>query len=223
MKVCVSCSIEKDISDFEKNRKKCNKCRSKDRMGWHLKNIVRSKELRSQSARRRNLAIKIKVLTHYSNGSLKCRCCSVSELYFLALDHVNGGGTKHRKAVSNIYRKLCKQGFPPGYHVLCFNCNTGRYFNGGVCPHKKPSDESIKARVGKLGSSSMKLTVDGETRSVREWAAIKNVLAHTIYYRLKRGIVPSIAIDPSARLQRGSKSCVAGCQCGRHRIVFARP
>jgi hypothetical protein len=29
-----------------------------------------------------------------------------------------------------------KQGFPDGFQTLCFNCNVGKYKNGGVCPHQ---------------------------------------------------------------------------------------
>jgi hypothetical protein len=35
---------------------------------------------------------------------------------------------------------LKKRGYPPGYRVLCFNCNRGRYLNGGVCPHEIERD-----------------------------------------------------------------------------------
>jgi hypothetical protein len=68
-----------------------------------------------------------------------CKCCGESNKLFLSIDHVNGGGTKHRKLVGGsqpIYRDIKKQGFPQDeYQLLCFNCNLGRERNDGLCPH----------------------------------------------------------------------------------------
>ena len=74
-----------------------------------------------------------------------CSCCQESALEFLTIDHVDGNGAAHRKATFNharagghkIYRWLIKNNYPSGFQVLCFNCNIGRYHNGGECPHKR--------------------------------------------------------------------------------------
>jgi hypothetical protein len=83
--------------------------------------------------------IKQEVFKHYGNGS--CSCCGESISKFLTLDHINGGGNKHRKQAGTggygIYRWLRNNGFPEGYQVLCFNCNCARALNNGVCPHKE--------------------------------------------------------------------------------------
>jgi hypothetical protein len=46
---------------------------------------------------------------------------------FLVVDHINGEGNKHRKAIGrtglNFYRWLRTSGYPPGFRVLCHNCN----------------------------------------------------------------------------------------------------
>ena len=34
-----------------------------------------------------------------------------------------------------LYRDLKKAGYPAGYQVLCFNCNSSKHFGGGVCAH----------------------------------------------------------------------------------------
>jgi hypothetical protein len=77
-------------------------------------------------------------------GGVLCVCCGVTELVFLTLDHVHGGGTKRRVKIRaegsrNIYEYLRKKGYPkrPKLQVLCWNCNCGRDKNGGVCPHKE--------------------------------------------------------------------------------------
>lgn len=72
----------------------------------------------------------------------RCACCSETELTFLTIDHVHNNGAAHRRALSQgrgghvIHALLKKTGYPDGYQVLCFNCNDGRYFNGGRCPHE---------------------------------------------------------------------------------------
>jgi hypothetical protein len=81
--------------------------------------------------------IKAEVYSHY--GSV-CACCGESELLFLTLDHINGGGFQHRKTVGGglaILYDIKKRGFPPEFQVLCFNCNQGRQLNGGICPHRE--------------------------------------------------------------------------------------
>ncbi len=70
--------------------------------------------------------IKGEVLAHYGNGMLVCVVCGENSLPCLSIDHVAGGGKKHRRQASirgnNIYGWLRKQGFPSGYQTLCMNC-----------------------------------------------------------------------------------------------------
>ncbi len=72
-------------------------------------------------------------------GGYRCACCGEGEPMFLTLDHINNGGTRHRRRVSNIkiFFDLRRRGYPPGLQALCANCNQGRYRNGGDCPHVK--------------------------------------------------------------------------------------
>lgn len=65
------------------------------------------------------------VLTHYGpNGHLGC-CwteCQVVDIDMLSLDHINGGGTEHRKkAVGGVYRDVVRRDFPTGFQTLCYN------------------------------------------------------------------------------------------------------
>jgi hypothetical protein len=81
---------------------------------------------------------RMKALSHYSGGTLRCDCCSENKLEFLVLDHVGGGGMKHRRLVGgggqSVYYDLKRRKFPSGFRVLCSNCNAslGAY---GYCPH----------------------------------------------------------------------------------------
>ena len=78
--------------------------------------------------------IRIEVLTHYGNGELRCvnPNCLVSggctDIRALQLDHINGGGCKHRREIRgsggiNLYRWLQENNYPEGYQTLCANCN----------------------------------------------------------------------------------------------------
>lgn len=68
-----------------------------------------------------------RVLEHYSDGNLRCAHCGVDHYPFLSLDHVEGGGKKHHRQLSAsgdaIETWLIRNDFPPGYQVLCCNCN----------------------------------------------------------------------------------------------------
>jgi len=79
--------------------------------------------------------LKRKVFDHYGR---KCECCGETHKEFLSIDHINGGGTKHRKEIlkgGNLYSWLVANNFPEGFRVLCHNCNfaIGHY---GYCPHQ---------------------------------------------------------------------------------------
>lgn len=77
------------------------------------------------------------VLDHY--GSI-CACCGENRIEFLTIDHINGGGHRHRQELKrrgkNFLFWLIKNNFPDGYRVLCMNCNfsLGMF---GYCPHKQ--------------------------------------------------------------------------------------
>lgn len=73
-------------------------------------------------------------------GGFICACCGETEVKFLTLDHANNDGAKHRKEIGSrgagIFKWLRDHKYPPGFQVLCFNCNCGKARNNGICPHK---------------------------------------------------------------------------------------
>ena len=82
------------------------------------------------------------VLTHYGKGILACLCCGETIEQFLTLDHINGGGNKMRKLYPRmrawmLLQWLRSHNYPKGYQTLCWNCNSGRSSNNGICPHKE--------------------------------------------------------------------------------------
>ena len=93
-----------------------------------------SERLRSLA---RNKQEKKDVLDAYG---CKCVCCGEKEITFLTIDHIHGNGNNERRSLGiqggvAFYRFLRKSDYPKGYQVLCFNCNSGKHLNGGICPH----------------------------------------------------------------------------------------
>jgi len=94
--------------------------------------------------RQQQLARKLKCIKYYGT---KCKCCTEQTVMFLTIDHINGNGNSHRRKIggnsgkkpyanSKIYSWLIRNKFPVGYQAMCFNCNRGKWMNGGICPHK---------------------------------------------------------------------------------------
>lgn len=81
--------------------------------------------------------IRLRILIHYGGSPPKCKCCGESQLEFLSLDHINGGGSKERRIYgSKLAYSLIRRGFPKGYQILCHNCNQAKGYYG-KCPHRK--------------------------------------------------------------------------------------
>jgi hypothetical protein len=114
--------------DPEKFRKRCRDAYSRNRikvLEYH---------------RKVHEGLRTAVLTHYSGTPPHCQCpdCNETNVLFLTIDHIHGGGHKHRQQIGsrNLYKWLIKNNFPDGFQVLCFNCNCGKNRNHGICPHK---------------------------------------------------------------------------------------
>lgn len=145
---CISCNQYKELRLFEGTRKKCRKCRShshyKNRktdpdyvqkhklsLAKYRRNIGDQEFLRRKNVARRRQ--RERIIEHYGN---ECACCGEATYEFLAIDHINGGGAKHRRTLKSrsIYEWLIANNLPEGFRVLCHNCNMahGCY---GYCPH----------------------------------------------------------------------------------------
>ena len=126
----------------------------------------------------RNLRDRVRAFTHYGGKEgIKCACCGEDEFTFLSLDHVNGNGNTERAKLfgdrfqggHHIYRNLRVSGYPPGYQVLCMNCQVGRRDNGGVCPHQTgriTANELLVAFTAlRVGDGNTSLTESDEYRT----------------------------------------------------------
>lgn len=101
----------------------------------HKRHCAKCYEEHQASARKNYLILRDEVFAAY--GGYICACCGEPEKAFLTIDHIDGGGNKHRKEVgqSNVYRWLKQHDYPPGFQVLCMNCQWGKR-NCGICPHQ---------------------------------------------------------------------------------------
>lgn len=78
------------------------------------------------------------IYDHYGNV---CACCGETEPLFLTIDHMNGRagepshGRTHTLRGTTMLRQIIRE-WPDDIQILCFNCNSGRERNGGICPHK---------------------------------------------------------------------------------------
>lgn len=106
---------------------------------WAKQNPERVKELRYRTRD------KLRSDVLYAYGG-KCACCGEQTRQFLSIDHINGGGRTHRKQINALtaqafYTWLRKNKYPPGFQVLCHNCNCAKGYYG-VCPHENAAGKS---------------------------------------------------------------------------------
>ena len=161
--VCSKCGKEKALKDFSgrwsKRSKKyyyswCKECAAKWHREYYSKPENRKKRLERQVKYRKKNREKIKqarlkwyrkmredVFRAYGGKNPKCACCEESEMKFLAIDHINGGGNKDRRENKkqglggSFYLWLKRNNYPKGFQVLCHNCNMAKGFYG-KCPHE---------------------------------------------------------------------------------------
>jgi hypothetical protein len=176
-KICVKCGEEKDIELFGKSADRkdgrqvyCKKCRGKYstsnrenlatyhkkyRTGFSYEKWSKNyREVNKERFKVRNkeYRLKMRMMAFEKYGGAICSCCGEKEIAFLALDHIDGGGTQQRKILkggSAIYHWVYKNNYPEGFRVLCHNCNWGIHVNNGICPHKRV-DRKIEEKEFKI-------------------------------------------------------------------------
>ena len=122
----------------------CGHCKYRPaRAGFSL--CERCVPQQAKSSKKYHLRIRQDAFNAY--GGPQCACCGTLVDQFLTLDHIDGGGAAHRAKLRGdskrtdgggglkLYLHLKRMGYPPGFQVLCMNCNfaKGKY---GRCPHE---------------------------------------------------------------------------------------
>ncbi len=110
-KHCSNCDEWKKLSDFHKVKSKPHG------VSIYCKACTKDKD------KERNLLLREKVINHY--GGHECVNCDETFKEVLVLDHMNGGGEQERKTYrgNSLFYKLKREGYPPGYQVMCLHCN----------------------------------------------------------------------------------------------------
>jgi len=120
-------------------------------------NQKRQRPMRREYEKARYDRVRREVLDHYGPS---CACCGETEIAFLTIHHINGGGNTHRRQIFKgghgpFYPWLKARGFPAGYQTLCQNCNVAIH-KLGTCPHKlaesaetadRPDDGVLKQQI----------------------------------------------------------------------------
>lgn len=187
-KKCKTCGILKPVSEFYALRvgrwdTLCKPCRrpierERSRKAYHAnpelyRSYVKKYRANDRDAykakdRERHRQKKQKVFAAY--GGPVCACCGEKHLSMLTIDHINNDGAKHRTEIgkgkknvgSRLYQWLITNKFPTGFQVLCFNCNSSKHVNGGICEHKLEEGSttiestSIKDGVSRVQPSGWK-------------------------------------------------------------------
>jgi transposase-like protein len=130
---CKACGKKRNRQKYEKTRKhQIAKAVERKR----LDPATASRDMRNYRQR-----LRAEVLAAYAiNSVIACRCCGEDEEKFLVMDHVNNDGSAHRKTAEHgtgngFYVWLKKNGWPPGFQILCHNCNFAKSAHG-LCPHQ---------------------------------------------------------------------------------------
>lgn len=155
VKRCAACKCIKNYEDFGVDRSQpsgklvyCRSCNNAKRREFYAQNREYD---RARGAKKQiewngmrfdvpvtrvtagNRLIRLEVLNKLGG---RCLCCGETREEFLTLDHIQGGGKKHRSEVGTyIFRRIRNNPDPKTYRVLCYNCNCARGFRG-YCPHE---------------------------------------------------------------------------------------
>lgn len=148
MRKCSSCKQEKGWDCFYKNTNpkfngfsyECKDCHRKRIRGRYQNDPKYRKSVRERARKvyRENPAkehekrrgyYKKNMVEIFSLLGNRCALCPISDRRLLQIDHINGGGHKHRKAHKYAWRKITgdvldslKAGRKE-YRLLCANCN----------------------------------------------------------------------------------------------------
>lgn len=121
------------VSDYnrayrEKNSEKCKALWA----AYYEKYRPKLKEDQKARARRRRAEVVKKL------GGM-CKCCGITQLEFLAIDHIHGGGSKEmrERGYGNTEHAVRMDNYDLSkYQILCHNCNMSKGFMG-YCPHER--------------------------------------------------------------------------------------
>lgn len=168
-KRCAKCKESKPVDNFYRSKQLadgftsyCKGCTIAYNKGWRNGVPQRMETIRTQArqwstdhpeAKRAYMKAyyqRHKRIVIDAYGPKGCACCGITQLEFLVIDHITGGGNAHRREIktssgTHFYLWLIRNNFPPGFRVLCHNCNFS-YGTYDRCPHQAvaPADLTLQ-------------------------------------------------------------------------------
>lgn len=122
---------------YKDHRKEINQYKAEwQRDHWKEYYAEHKEELKTK-AKYNNRRVRFLALLAYSAGAKpQCAQCKIDDFDVLTIDHIEGGGNKHRRQLrvgsgTNFFYWLKRNDYPEGYQVLCWNCNVRKRFVGG--------------------------------------------------------------------------------------------
>ncbi len=153
-KRCIRCELLKPREAFARATSKidglqawCRQCASEYQLANRAASNERLRRWRKRHPEYQGKYLKkarLEAIAHYSQTDPpSCACCGENEPAFLVIDHIHGGGGKERRELGrSLFPYLRSKGYPAGYQVLCWNCNSAKYYQG-ICPHKTHEQRSV--------------------------------------------------------------------------------
>lgn len=193
MKKCNKCGVEKLLAEFythntasSGHQNKCSDCCKKysrkyssvrkslglcigcgnPRTGPKFCDECRIEYNRYMKAKREEYRASI-----YKAYGSRCACCGESEILFLSIDHVLGGGRQHRlnKSPYSVLVEIINKNFPKEFQLLCHSCNQGKNLNNGICPGSVERGHHGARKVKEISLwDSLKLVQDYSKTAIGE-------------------------------------------------------
>ena len=114
--------------------------KNKEKLTYQMQIYLSDPEVRARKNELdRRRALEAKKIIYDVLGGAVCKNCGCDDIRVLQLDHINGGGSRHYKKLKaegqTLHSWLIKKKLPPGFQVLCHNCNFAKGHYDG-CPHE---------------------------------------------------------------------------------------
>ena len=157
LKICTKCGIERLALQFSRQGRTAYRnpvCQACDTKRTIQKN---KRKPRTVAIRRKRHSDRLKAEAYAAYGGATCACCGETEISFLTLDHIANDGARWRKEIFrtnkgrgglSTYAWCKRNGYPPIFQVLCWNCQWGKVLNAGTCPHQKTCNDYPQVGVG---------------------------------------------------------------------------
>lgn len=123
-----------------------------DKRTYNIKYYQERREAMQAKSKATRERLKLIVLTHYGNGKCACVSCGEQRLPCLSLDHIDGNGAEHKRAMHKYtlhYQWFIANSFPIGYQTLCMNCQWVKRYENHEYTSKVPRNGCQNLRITK--------------------------------------------------------------------------